>query len=187
MFSDILATDNSIKGCFHSGKISVIILVQSIRLFNSRIDCGVVSGNMPLVPAERRMLDTGNPLNARTSIVFQASKDICGGKVCDGSTLFLIACSPDIRKQRRVICLVIWPIAIFYRFVRCISHPASLFAFICAHVGRRNHTVLSCNIGISNASANLVIDNCNTSNDSANSGLNGVDNNLTIKPAIRNS
>ena len=133
------------------------------------------------------MLDTSNPFNAFSGIHIKSCENISGGKVRNGSPLFLIACSPDIRKQRRVICLVIWPIAIFYRFVRSISHPASLFAFICAHVGRRNHTVLGCNIGISNASANRVIDSCNTSNDSANIGLNGVDVNLTIKPTIRNS
>ena len=48
-----------------------------------------------------------NPLNARTGIVFQASKDICGGKVCDGSTF-------SMRERRRAIFRVIRPIAIFY-------------------------------------------------------------------------
>ena len=113
------------------------------------------------------MIDTSYPFNICAGISLKAGKDICGGKVCDGSTLLLF-------KRRRVICfLVIRPIAIFYCAIEGISHPTSISIFIYAHVGRRNHTVLdSCNVSISN--------------DSANSGLKGVDNNLTIKPTIRN-
>ena len=110
------------------------------------------------------MIDTCYPRS--TGIVLQASKDICGGKVCDGSTF-------SIRERRRAIFRVIRPIAIFYCAAEGISHPTSISIIIYAHVGCRNHTVIdSCNIGISN--------------DSANSGLKGVDNNLTIKPTIRN-
>ena len=116
------------------------------------------------------MIDTCYPLNARTGIVFQASKDICGGKVCDGSTF-------SRRKRRRAIFRVIRPIAIFYCAAEGISYPTSISIFIYAHVGRRNHTVIDC------SRAQLVI---RIPNDSANSGLKGVDNNLTIKPTIRN-
>ena len=178
---------NSTNGIFYRRIICIKAAIKSCCPCDGRIDSCVISGNVIGIPHKSWMADTSNPFNACTGISLKASENICGGKVCDGSTLSLIACSPDIRKQRRVICLVIWPIAIFYRFGRCISHPASLVAIICAHGGRRNHTVLDCNIGISNAWANKAIDSCNTSNDSANSGLNGVDNNLTTKPAIRNS
>ena len=134
---------------------------------------------MTLVPFERRVIDTGDPFNVFTGISLEASKDTCGGEVGDGSALICF-------ERRRAIFRVIRPIAIFYCAVEGISHPASISIFIYAHVGRRNHTVLGCNIGISNASANRVIDSCNTSNDSANSGLKGFDDNLTIKPTIRN-
>ena len=171
---------NSINGIFYRRIICIKATIKSRCTFDGCINSCVISENVIVIPHKSWMADSGNPLNARTGIVFQASKDICGGKVCDGSTF-------SMRERRRAIFRVIRPIAIFYCAAEGISHPISISTFICAHVGRRNHTVLDCNIGISNASANRVIDSCNTSNDSANSGLNGVDNNLTIKPAIRNS
>lgn len=138
------------------------------------------------------MLDTGYPFNAFSGILIKSCENIFGGEVGDRSALRFISYCPicDRFKWRRIIrfLVVIRPIAIFYFAVEGVSHPTSISIFIYANVGCRNHTVIdSCNVGISNASANRVIDSCNTSNDSANSGLNGVDNNFTIKPTIRNS
>ena len=170
LFSDVLVTDNSIDGSFHGGEVLIVVLVQGICLGNGCFDSCVISENVIVIPHKSWMADSGNPLNARTGIVFQASKDICGGKVCDGSTF-------SIRKRRRAIFRVIRPIAIFYCAAEGISHPTSISIIIYAHVGCRNHTVIDC------SRARLVI---RIPNDSANSGRNGVDNNLTIKPTIRN-
>ena len=126
------------------------------------------------------MLDTGYPFNARTGIGLKTSKYIFGGEVGDSSALRFISYCPicDKSKRRRVICfLVIRPIAIFYCAGEGISHPTSISIFIYAHVGCRNHTVINC------SRAQLII---RIPNDSANCGRNGVDNNLTIKPTIRN-
>ena len=171
---------NSVNGIFYRRIICIKAAIKSHCTCDGRIDSCVISENVIVIPHKSWMADSCNPLNARTGIGLKTSKDICGGKVCDGSTF-------SMRERRRAIFRVIRPIAIFYCAAEGISHPISISTFICAHVGRRNHTVLDCNIGISNASANRIIDSCNTSNDSSNSGLNGVDNNLTIKPAIRNS
>ena len=43
LLCDILAAHNSFKCCFHSGKIYIIVLVQSIRLCDGCINCGIVS------------------------------------------------------------------------------------------------------------------------------------------------
>ena len=124
------------------------------------------------------MTDSGNPFNACTGMGLKTSKYICGGKVRNGSTLFFVALSSNKCKRRRIICFrVIRPIAIFYCAAEGISHPTSITIIIYAHVGRRNHTV------INYTQAQLVI--C-IPNNSANCGRNGVDNNLTIKPTIRN-
>ena len=42
MLCDILVTHNSFKCCFHSGKIFIIVLVQSFRLFDGCINCGII-------------------------------------------------------------------------------------------------------------------------------------------------
>ena len=42
LLCDILAAHNSIKCCFHSGKIYIIVLVQSIRLCNGFVNLSVV-------------------------------------------------------------------------------------------------------------------------------------------------
>ena len=169
---------NSINGIFYRRIICIKAAIKSLCTCDGRIDSCVISGNIIVIPHKSWIADSGTPLNARTGIGSQASKDICGGKVCDGSTLLFVALSSYIRKRRRVICFrVIRPIAIFYRASEGISHPTSISIFIYAHVSRRNHTVIDC------SRAQLVI---RIPNDSANSGLNGVDNYLTIKPTIRN-
>ena len=165
---------NSVNGIFYRRIICIKAAIKSRCTCDGCINSCVISGNVIVIPHKSWMADSGNPFNARTGIASQASKDICGGKVCDSSTLFFVTLSSYICKRRRVICfLVIRPIAIFYCAIESISHPTSISIFIYAHVGRRNHAVLdSCNVSISN--------------DSANSGLKGVDNNLAIKPTIRN-
>ena len=169
---------NSVNGIFYRRIICIKAAIKSRCTCDGRIDRCVISGNVIVIPHKSWMADSGNPLNARTGIGSQASKDICGGKVCDGSTLLFVALFSYIRKRRRVICFrVIRPIAIFYCAAEGISHPTSISIFIYAHVGRRNHTVVDC------SRAQLVI---RIPNNSANSGRNGVDNNLTIKPTIRN-
>ena len=169
---------NSINGIFYRRIICIKAAIKSLCTCDGRINSCVISGNVIVIPHKSWIADSGTPLNARTGIGSQASKDICGGKVCDGSTLLFVALSSSIRKRRRVICFrVIRPVAIFYRAIEGISHPTSISIFIYAHVSRRNHTVIDC------SQAPLVI---RIPNDSANSGLKGVDNNLTIKPTIRN-
>ena len=169
---------NSINGIFYRRIICIKAAIKSRCPCDGCFDSCVISENVIVIPHKSWMADSGNPLNARTGIVFQASKDICGGKVCDGSTLCFVALSSYICKRRRVICfLVIRPIAIFYCAAEGISYPTSISIFIYAHVSRRNHAVLD------SSRAQLVI---RIPNDSANSGLNGVDDNLTIKPTIRN-
>ena len=169
---------NSINGIFYRRIICIKADIKSLCTCDGRINSCVISGNVIVIPHKSWIADSGTPLNARTGIGSQASKDICGGKVCDGSTLLFVALSSYIRKRRRVICFrVIRPIAIFYRAAEGISHPTSISIFIYAHVSRRNHTVIDC------SRAQLVI---RIPNDSANSGLKGVDDNLTIKPTIRN-
>ena len=161
---------NRVNGIFYRRIICIKAAIKSRCTCDGCIDICVISGNVIVIPHKSWMADSGNPLNARTGIVFQASKDICGGKVCDGSTF-------SMRERRRAIFRVIRPIAIFYCAAEGISYPTSISIFIYAHVGRRNHTVIDC------SRTQLVI---RISNDSANSGLKGVDNNLTIKPTIRN-
>ena len=41
------------------------------------------------------MADTSNPFDACTGISLKASENICGGKVCDGSTFSMLA-APDM-------------------------------------------------------------------------------------------
>ena len=134
---------NSVNGIFYRRIICIKAAIKSHCTCDGRIDSCVISENVIVIPHKSWMADSGNPLNARTGIGSQASKDICGGKVCDGSTLLFVALSSYIRKRRRVICFrVIRPIAIFYRAIEGISHPTSISIFIYAHVSRRNHTVL---------------------------------------------
>ena len=161
---------NSINGIFYRSIICIKVAIKSLCTCDGRINSCVISENVIVIPHKSWMADSGNPFNTRTGIVFQANKDICGGKVCDGSTF-------SIRERRRAIFRVIRPIAIFYCAAEGISHPTSISIIIYAHVGRRNHTVVDC------SRAQLVI---RIPNNSANSGRNGVDNNLTIKPTIRN-
>ena len=116
------------------------------------------------------MADSGNPFNARTGISLEASKDICEGEVGD-------RIASNILPWYRIILIIIRPIVIRYCAAKIISNPACISIIIYAHVGRRNHTVIDC------SRARLVI---RIPNDSANSGRNGVDNNLTIKPTTRN-
>ena len=169
---------NSINGIFYRSIICIKVAIKSLCTCDGRINSCVISENVIVIPHKSWMADSGNPLNARTGIGSQASKDICGGKVCDGSTLLFVALSSYIRKRRRVICfLVIRPIAIFYCAAEGISYPTSISIFIYAHVSRRNHTVIDC------SRTQLVI---RISNNSTNSGQKGVDDNLTIKPTIRN-
>ena len=168
---------NSINGIFYRRIICIKVAIKSLCTCDGRINSCVISENVIVIPHKSWMADSGNPFNARTGIASQASKDICGGKVCDSSTLFFVTLSSYICKRRRVIFRVIRPIAIFYCAAEGISHPTSISIFIYAHVGRRNHTVIDC------SQAQYVI---RIPNDSANSGRNGVDNNLTIKPTIRN-
>ena len=165
---------NSVNGIFYRRIIFIKAAIKSLCTCDGCIDSCVISGNVIVIPHKSWMADSSNPFNTRTGIGLKTIKYICGGKVRNGSPLFFVALSSYIRKRRRVICFrVIRPTAIFYCAVEGISHPTSISIFIYAHVGRRNYTVLySCNV-------------C-TSNDSANSGLKGVDNNLTIKPTIRN-
>ena len=155
---------NRVNGIFYRRIICIKAVIKSRCPCDGCFDSCVISENVIVIPHKSWIADSGNPLNARTGIVFQASKDICGGKVCDGSTF-------SIRERRRAIFRVIRPIAVFYCAAEGISHPTSISIIIYAHVGCRNHTVIdSCNIGISN--------------DSANSGLNGVDNDFAAEPAI---
>ena len=161
---------NSVNGIFYRRIICIKAAIKSHCTCDGRIDSCVISENVIVIPHKSWMADSCNPLNARTGIGLKTSKYICGGKVCDGSTF-------SIRERRRAIFRVIRPIAIFYCAAEGISHPTSISIFIYAHVGRRNHTVVDC------SRAQLVI---RIPNNSANSGRNGVDNNLTIKPTIRN-
>ena len=123
------------------------------------------------------MIDTCYPRSSAL-VCLKPCKHVSRTEIGDSRTLFFVTLSSYIRKRRRVICfLVIRPIAIFYCAAEGISYPTSISIFIYAHVGRRNHTVIDC------SRAQLVI---RIPNDSSNSGLKGVDNNLTIKPTIRN-
>ena len=166
---------DSINGIFYRRIICIKVAIKSLCPCDGRINSCVISENVIVIPHKSWMADSGNPLNARTGIVFQASKDICGGKVCDGSTLFFITLSSYIRKRRRVICfLVIRPIAIFYCAAEGISYPAGVNFFcygISANILSNNHAILdSCSVGISN--------------NSANGSQNRIDNDFAAEPAI---
>ena len=161
---------NSVNGIFYRRIICIKAAIKSLCTCDGRIDSCVISENVIVIPHKSWMADSCNPLNALTGIGLKTSKYICGGKVCDGSTF-------SMRERRRAIFRVIRPIAIFYCAAEGISHPTSISIFIYAHVSRRNHTVIDC------SRTQLVI---RISNNSTNSGLKGVDDNLTIKPTIRN-
>ena len=170
-----LPSVNSVNGIFYRRIICIKVAIKSLCTCDGRINSCVISENVIVIPHKSWMADSGNPLNARTGIGSQAIKDICGGKVCDGSTLLFVALSSYIRKRRRVICFrVIRPIAIFYRAIEGISYPAGVNFFcygISANILSNDHAILdSCSVGISN--------------NSANGSQNRIDNYFAAEPAI---
>ena len=76
---------NSVNGIFYRRIICIKAAIKSRCTCDGSIDSCVISENVIVIPHKSWMADSGNPLNARTGIVFQASKDICGGEVGDSS------------------------------------------------------------------------------------------------------
>ena len=166
---------NRVNGIFYRRIICIKAAIKSRCPCDGCIDSCVISGDVIVIPHKSWMTDSGNPFNARTGISLKASENICGGKVCDGSTLFFVTLSSYIRKRRRVICfLVIRPIAIFYCAAEGISYPAGVNFFcygISANILSNDHAILdSCSVGISN--------------NSANGSQNRIDNDFAAEPAI---
>ena len=76
---------NRVNGIFYRRIICIKVTIKSLCTCDSRINSCVISENVIVIPHKSWMADSGNPLNARTGIGLQASKDICGGEVGDSS------------------------------------------------------------------------------------------------------
>ena len=81
LFSDVLATDNSIDGSFYRSEVFVLILVQSVYLADGCIDSCVISGNVIGIPHKSRMSNPGYPLYIASCICLKSYENIVRVKV----------------------------------------------------------------------------------------------------------
>ena len=168
LLGNVLVTDNSVDGSFHTGEVLVVILVQCICFGNGFVYLAVICGNVALVPSKGWIVDPLHPLCAVFGIGIKCFQKASIRKIINCCTCGISTfCIGNVRS----ICIIIWPEAVFCISIYDISQPASISMivityFFCSHKAIFNlHTFT-------------------IANNATNGSLNGVYNDFSPKPAV---